>query len=78
MLDLSNPYRWYDTPGSSNIDSFRYDELNFALYVKFVNGSQYAYANVGPEIVEGWLKASSKGSYHYHKIRLSFPYVRIG
>jgi len=72
------PDTWFTVTGSSNIAALRYDALNRALYVRFVSGAEYAYANVPLDVVRGWVSASSKGSYHYQYIRLSFPYVRVG
>ncbi len=71
---------WHDTPQSSNVRSFYYDEerrILFVVYGKPTGEStprKYAYANVPPEVFAGLLAAPSKGQYAHAHIKNSFGY----
>ena len=66
---------------SSNLFEGLYDFEDQELYLSFrrENGSNslYAYVNVPPTQWAALVNAGSHGSYHYHNIRLEFPYVEI-
>lgn len=58
------------TPESSNIECFGYDELEKILYVKFKSGDTvYSYKNVSKKVFEDMKAAKSKGSFFYANIR---------
>jgi hypothetical protein len=63
---------------SSNLDSVGYDYLSGTLYVSFKSGSMYSYDNVEKDVYNNLLEASSKGSYFYWNIRMSYNYTKIG
>jgi len=63
---------------STNLDSIKYDTDLEELTVKFVNKAKYKYYDVPEDVVEDLLNADSKGSFHYHNIAYTYPYVKIG
>lgn len=69
------PPQW-EYVSSSNLREVLYKDGN--LYVKFKSGSVYLYLDVPLAIYLALLSARSKGSYHYHHIRTSFPYRQVG
>ena len=65
---------------SSNLHSGLYNYLSQNLYIRFHNrpvDSIYVYLGVPQSIWAGLKAAASHGSYHYHNIRMSFPYDRL-
>lgn len=60
---------------SSNISSVGYE--NATLYIRFNNGSLYAYYNVPESVYNGLMNASSIGKYHAAYIKNSYKYQRI-
>ena len=62
---------------SSNLDSVGYDEDNFILYVRFLNGSEYVYKSVPKKVYEELLKSTSKGSFLHKYIKNKYPYEKI-
>jgi hypothetical protein len=68
---------WIDTPESSNIARFGYDENNQVLGVEFKSGGTYHYFDV-PENVFGQMKnASSKGQFLAQNIKGTYRYARV-
>lgn len=67
---------WIDTPESSNLQRFMYNEESQVLTVEFKNGGVYEYYDVPVNIYEGLVNADSKGSYLYHYIKGSFRYSK--
>ena len=68
---------WIDTPESSNISRFGYDENNRVLGVEFKSGGVYHYFDV-PEAVFAQMKnASSKGQFLAQNIKGAFRYARV-
>ena len=61
---------------SSNITEVGYDEANQTVYVKFLNGSTYAYKGVPGHEFEKLLTASSVGSYLNRNYKNVYPYER--
>jgi len=70
MLDM----RTFD---SSNLHSGLYDRSSQDLYIRFHGDRIYIYRMVPPNVWEELKSASSHGSYHYHNIRMSFPYEEL-
>lgn len=60
---------------SSNLNSVGYE--NGTLYVRFNNGSLYAYSGVPESIYRGLMSASSHGSYLAQNVKGVYPYKRI-
>lgn len=67
---------WIDTPGSSNIARFAYDEASNVLKVEFKNGGQYDYFDVPHHVFEGMRNAASTGQYLAQQIKGSYRYAR--
>ena len=68
---------WIETPESSNISRFKYDEDNQALYVEFKNGSTYQYFDVPETVFEQMKAASSKGSFVAQVLKGTYRYARV-
>jgi len=59
---------------SSNLAAIGYDPTAAELQVQFQTGAIYAYHNVPPEVYDGLVNASSKGTYFAEMIR-SVPWA---
>lgn len=67
---------WINTPESSNISKFGYDESTRVLAVEFKTGSTYEYFDV-PKIVFQQMKAApSRGQFLAQAIKGSYRYTR--
>lgn len=60
---------------SSNLESAEYDGQTQTLTVTFLNGDEYSYDGVPPEIYRGLTLAGSAGKYFHRHIRDRFNYV---
>lgn len=49
---------------SSNVNAVAYDTSTSTLYVRFNNGSEYAYPSANISLYNGMLSAPSVGQYH--------------
>lgn len=67
---------WIDTPESSNIARFAYDDTSCVLKVEFKNGGLYDYFDVPQHIFEGMRNAPSKGQYLAQQIKGAYRYAR--
>ncbi len=67
---------WIDTPESSNVARFAYDEAGRVLKVEFKNGSVYDYFDVPDNVFNGMRSASSKGQYLAQQIKGNYRYAR--
>lgn len=67
---------WIDTPESSNIARFAYDDIGYVLKVEFKNGGLYDYFDVQPHIFEAMCNAPSKGQYLAQQIKGTYRYAR--
>lgn len=67
---------WNETPESSNISRFAYDETSYKLTVEFKNGSMYDYYDVPSHIYEEMKEASSKGQFLARQIKGNYRYAR--
>jgi hypothetical protein len=67
---------WHDTPQSSNIGRFAYDEESQELVVEFKNGTSYVYFDVPHRVFSEWCTASSVGQYFSQHIRGTFRYAK--
>ncbi|GAA0135366.1 hypothetical protein YSY43_22060 [Paenibacillus sp. YSY-4.3] len=62
---------------SSNLDAVAYDASSSTLFVRFNDGSTYAYDGVPASIHSGLMNASSHGSYLAAHVKGSYPYRRV-
>ena len=60
---------------STNISAIGYEGTT--LYVRFHQGSVYAYFNVPRHVYEGLMSASSHGSYLANYVKNVYQYQRI-
>ncbi|RFC34729.1 MAG: KTSC domain-containing protein [Candidatus Nitrotoga sp. LAW] len=67
---------WIETPESSNITRFAYDDTSYVLKVEFKNGGLYDYFDVPQHIFEGMRSAPSKGQYLAQQIKGAYRYAR--
>jgi len=67
---------WIDTPESSNIAGFAYDEASNTLTVEFKNGSMYDYYDVSVPVYESMKSAPSKGRFLAQEIKGNYRYAR--
>lgn len=68
---------WIQTPGSSNVVRFGYDEVNRVLLVQFKNLSTYRYSNVPSQIFEQMKFAPSKGRFLKQHVERMYPDQRV-
>lgn len=68
---------WIDTPDSSNIARYRYDEKAHVLTVEFKNGGTYNYYDVPQMVYEQMNAASSKGQFLAQNIKGAYRYARV-
>lgn len=68
---------WVDTPESSNIAGFGYDEEGHILTVEFKNGGRYRYFDVPTATFEQMKGASSKGRFLAQNIKGIYRYARV-
>jgi len=63
---------------SSNVDAVAYDLQSETAYVRFTNGSTYAYRGVPASEFENLRTAASVGSYLNSYFKNVYPYERMG
>jgi len=68
---------WIESPESSNITRFGYDEANQVLFVEFNNGSIYQYFDVTQSVFEQMQTAPSKGRFLAQNIKGTYRYARV-
>lgn len=61
---------------SSNIKAIGHDGV-FTMYVRFINGTEYAYMNVGKDIFEAFKTAPSVGRYFNASVKEKYPFEKI-
>lgn len=64
------------TVNSSHLSSVGYE--NGTLYVRFLDGSLYAYDGVPPHVHRELMAADSHGQYLARHVKGIYPYSRIG
>jgi KTSC domain len=62
---------------SSVIRRCRYDELQRTLEITFVSTKVYVYADVPPEVFDGFCAAPSKGQFFNRHIRDCYDYAEV-
>ena len=70
--------RWIETPGSSLIARFAYEEERAVLVVEFRSGDEYQYFDVPRTVHDELVAASSKGQFFSAAIRDRYPCRRTG
>ncbi len=68
---------WTETPDSSNIARYRYDEKAHVLTVEFKNGGAYNYYDVPLQVHVQMNAATSKGQYLAQNIKNTYRYARV-
>ncbi len=68
---------WTETPDSSNIARYRYDEKGRVLTVEFKNGGTYNYYDVPSSVYERMNAAASKGQFLAQNIKNTYRYARV-
>lgn len=75
-----DPETWQYPPeavSSSNLAMVAYDAPHRLMQVTFHSGAIYNYRTIPESEYLALMRAPSKGRYHYHRIRCSFPYEEI-
>lgn len=67
---------WNETPESSNVSKFGYDEEFNKLTVEFKNGNMYEYFDVPVFVYESMKSAPSKGQFLAQEIKGKYRYSR--
>lgn len=67
---------WIQTPQSSNVAGFCYDEASETLTVEFNGGTRYNYYGVPQRVYQGLVSADSKGKYLNAEIKGTYRYAR--
>jgi len=62
---------------STAIRRIRYDAQAGKLFIRFVDGDEYLYVGVPPEVHSALTVARSKGRYFAKAIRDRYPYNRL-
>jgi hypothetical protein len=62
---------------STAIRSLFYDPAKSELWVTFVTGRRYVYADVPPGVFEAFKTAESRGGFFNHEIRDRYDYREI-
>ena len=60
---------WRDTPNSSQVAGFGYDQASRILTVKFNTGAVYDYMEVPDTVFDGMRAAQSTGSYFIKNVK---------
>ena len=68
---------WIESPESSNITRFRYDQNNQVLFVEFKNGSVYQYFDVPEQVFEQMTSAPSRGKFLAQVVKGTYRYARV-
>ena len=68
---------WIDSPESSNITRFAYDNATQVLFVEFRNGGVYQYFDVPESVFEQMKAAPSKGQFLAQNIKGAYRYARL-
>lgn len=67
---------WIESPESSNIARFGYDESSQILTVEFNNGGSYNYYDIPAMVFEQMKAAPSKGQFLARSIKGVYRYAR--
>ena len=68
---------WIETPQSSNIARYRYEDKAHVLTVEFRNGGTYNYYDVPQRVYEQMKVTHSKGAFLAQNIKGAYRYARV-
>ena len=68
---------WIDTPGSTSITRFGYDDTRQELSVEYQDGRKYRYLKVPQAVFEQLKSASSKGQFINQNIKGTYDYEEV-
>ena len=68
---------WIQTPGSSNIARYKYEDDTQILTVEFKNGGTYNYYDVPRQLYDQMNTAYSKGAFLARNIKGAYRYARL-
>lgn len=68
---------WIETPESSNITRFGYEEGSQMLTVEFNHGGTYNYIDVPESVFKQMCSASSKGQFLALNIKGLYRYAKV-
>ncbi|WP_332777924.1 KTSC domain-containing protein [Polaromonas sp.] len=67
---------WINTPESSSIARFAFDDASRVLKVEFKNGNVYDYFDIPDHVFDGMRAAPSKGQYLAQYVKGNYRYAR--
>lgn len=67
---------WINTPESSTILRFGYEEQDRVLKVEFKNGTVYDYYDVPEHVFSGMKNSASKGQFLAQQVKGTYRYAR--
>lgn len=67
---------WIETPESSNVARFKYDEMGQVLTVEYISGITYNYYDVPLFVFEQMRYSSSKGVFIAENLKGVYRYAR--
>lgn len=67
---------WIETPDSSNLARFKYDDNARVLTVEFKNGGTYNYYDVPQRVFDQMKAAPSKGQFLAQNVKGVYRYAR--
>jgi KTSC domain-containing protein len=73
---MSNIGNWIETPESTTIARYKYEERARVLTVEFKKGGRYNYYDVPQMIFDGMKAAPSKGHFLATRIKGAYRYAR--
>lgn len=73
---LRQKMKCIETPASTSIARFCYDETDQVLVIEFTHGGIYNYYDVPQEVFEHMIAAPSKGQFFLENVREEYHYTR--
>lgn len=67
---------WIETPDSSNIARFAYEDASGVLSIEFKKGGTYQYFDVPANVFVAMKRAESKGQFFAQNIKGVFRYAK--
>lgn len=68
---------WIETPESSNLARFGYDDASQILTVEFKSGATYNYFDVPSPVYEQMKAAGSKGQFLAQSVKGHYRFARV-
>ena len=76
MQDVAEGWEWVPV-SSSNVAEVGYNEATNTLGVRFLNGSEYEYRDVGEDVFTSLASAPSVGKFLHAYIKGAYAYERV-